>query len=73
MSKDLKLPRTGPSQNEVFLPDNSKLQSSSNPQLPFKQLTPKAREVDILPGLTKSLLSINKMSENEYLQKCKAR
>jgi hypothetical protein len=66
MSKDLNLPRTGLSQIEVFLPDNSKLQSSRKTQLPFQQLAPKPREADIIPGLTKSLLSINKMSENGY-------
>jgi hypothetical protein len=64
MSKDLNLPKTGPSQIEVFLPDGSKLQSSSKTQLPFDQLDPKAREADILPGLKKSLISVNKMSEN---------
>jgi hypothetical protein len=36
LSKDLNLPRTGPSQIEVFLPDNSKFQSSSKTQLPFE-------------------------------------
>jgi hypothetical protein len=66
ISKDLNLPRTGPSQIEVFLPDNSKLQSSSKTQLLFEQLTPKAREANILPRLSKSLMSVNKMSENGY-------
>jgi hypothetical protein len=66
MSEDLNLPKTGPSQIEVFLPDNSKLQSTSKTQLPFNQLDPKAREADILPGLKKSLISVNKMSENGY-------
>ena len=53
MSEDLNLPKTGPSQIEVFLPDDSKLQSTSKTQLPFDQLDPKVREADILPGLKK--------------------
>jgi hypothetical protein len=65
MSEDL-LPKTGLSRIEVFLPDNSKLQSTSNTQLPFNQLDPKAREANILPGLKKSLISVIKMSENGY-------
>ncbi len=64
MSEDLNLPKTGPSQIEVFLPDGLKLQSTSKTQLPFNQLDPKVREADILPGLKKSLISVNKMSEN---------
>jgi hypothetical protein len=57
ISKDLNIPRTSPSQIEVFLPDNSKLQSSSKTQLPFEQLIPKAKEANILPGLTKSVMN----------------
>jgi hypothetical protein len=65
MTEDLNLPKTGPSQIKVYLPEDTTLQSSrSKTQLPFKQLDPKAREADILPGLKKSLLSVNKMSEN---------
>jgi hypothetical protein len=66
MSEDLNLPKTGPSQIEVFLPDDSKLQSTSKTQLPFDQLDPKAREANILSGLKKSLISVNKMPENGY-------
>ena len=66
MTEDLNLLKTGPSLIKVFLPDDSKLQSLSKTQLPFEQLEPKAREADILPGLKKPLLSVNKMSENEY-------
>ncbi len=35
--------------------------------LPFEQLSKEARETHILPGLKKSLLSVNKMAENWYL------
>jgi hypothetical protein len=34
--------------------------------LPFEQLSKEAREAHILPGLKKSLLSVNKMAENGY-------
>ena len=34
--------------------------------LPFEQLSKKAKEAHILPGLKKSLLSVNKMAENGY-------
>jgi hypothetical protein len=35
--------------------------------LPFEQLSKKAREAHILPGLKKSLLSVNKMAKNGYI------
>jgi hypothetical protein len=54
------------SQIEVFLPDDLNLQSANKTQLLFEQLTLKAREADMLPGLTKSLMSVNKLSENRY-------
>ncbi len=66
MSEELNLPETGPSQITVYLPDDSTLQATSKTQLPFKQLSSEAREANILPGLTNSLLSINKMAENRY-------
>jgi hypothetical protein len=66
MSEELNLPETGPSQITVYLPDDSTLQASSKTQLPFEQLSSEAREANILPGLTKSLLSVNKMAENGY-------
>jgi hypothetical protein len=34
--------------------------------LPFEQLSKEAREAHILPGLKKSLLSVDKMAENGY-------
>ncbi len=58
MSEELNLPETGPSQITVYLPDDSTLQATSKTQLPFEQLSCEAREANILPGLTKSLLSI---------------
>ncbi len=61
------MPKTGTSQIRVYLPDNSTLQATNKTQLPFKQLSAEAREANILPGLTKSLLSVNKMAENRYI------
>ncbi len=62
MSKELDLPNTGPSNKEVYLPDNTKLTTANKILLPFEQLTKAAQEADILPGLKKSLASINKWS-----------
>jgi hypothetical protein len=39
---------------------------STKTKLPFKQLTESAREADILPGLKRLLLSVNKMAEEGY-------
>ena len=50
----------------MYLPDDSTLKATGAAQLPFKQLSDKAREANILPGLTKSLISVNKMVENGY-------
>jgi hypothetical protein len=66
MSEELNLPKTETAQITVYLPDDSTLQATSKTQLPFKQLSPEAREANILPRLTKSLLSVIKMSENGY-------
>ncbi len=64
MSEELNLPETGPSHITVYLSDDSTLQATRKTQLPFEQLSSEAREANILPGLTKSLLSVNKMAEN---------
>ena len=40
--------------------------ANTKTKLPFVQLTETAREVDILPGLKRSLFSINKMSKEGY-------
>ena len=66
MSEDLNLPKEGPSNKVVYLPNNAKLKTSQRTKLPFEDLTQAAREADILPGLKQSLLSVNKMSEEGY-------
>jgi hypothetical protein len=66
VTEGLNLPRTGASEITVFLPNDSTLKASGAAQLPFEQLSDEVREATILPGLTKSLLSVNKMAENGY-------
>ena len=66
VTEDLNLPRTGPSELTVYLPDDSTLKSIGTTQLPFEQLSTQARKANILPGLTKSLISVNKMAESGY-------
>ena len=66
VTEELNLPRTGPSELTVYLPDDSTLRANGTTQLPFEQLSANARKANILPGLTKSLISVNKMAENGY-------
>ncbi len=66
MSPELNLPNTGPSNKEVYLPDDTKLMMANKTLLPFEQLSRTAREAEVLPGLKKSLASINKWSEEGY-------
>ena len=54
MSKELKLPTLGQSNKSVYLPNNAKLTTSYKTQLPFGQMSDKAREADVLPGLKRS-------------------
>jgi hypothetical protein len=64
--EEMNLPKKGKSNKEVYLPDNTKLHVTYRTELPLKQLSQKAREVDILPGLKTPLLSVNKMAEEGY-------
>jgi hypothetical protein len=64
--EEINLPKKGKSDKEVYLPDNTKLQATYRTELPLEQLSQKAREADILPGLKTPLLSINKMAEEGY-------
>ena len=47
--ENMNLPKKGKSNKEVYLPDNTKLQAAYRTELPFKQLSNKAREVDTKP------------------------
>ncbi len=66
INNKLNLPKTGASKITVYLPDKSTLQTSNKTMLLFEQLSKEAREAHILPGLKKSLLSVNEMAENGY-------
>jgi hypothetical protein len=66
MSEELHLLVEGASNKTVFLQDNSQLITSTQTKLPFEQLSEAAREADNLPGLKRSLLSINRMAEEGY-------
>jgi hypothetical protein len=63
---EMNLPKKRKSNKEVFLPDNTTLHASYKTKLPFEQLTSKAREADILPGLKTPLVSIHKMAKEGY-------
>ncbi len=62
----MNLPIKGKSHKEVYLSDNTKLHASYKTELPFTQLTSRAREVDVLPGLKTPLMSVSKMAEEGY-------
>ncbi len=64
--ENMNLPRGGQSTKEVYLPDDTKLQATYRTQLPIKQLSDKAKEADILPGLTTPLISVNKLANKGY-------
>ena len=64
--ENMNLPKKGKSTKEVYLPDDTKLHATYKTELPFEQLSSKAREADILPGLKTPLISVNKMSEEGY-------
>ncbi len=66
ISEESDLPAEGQSQKTVHLPNGETMQTTNNMSLAFKQLTPKAREADVLPHLQQSFLSVHKMSDNEY-------
>jgi hypothetical protein len=66
ISEELKLPKLGQSNKSVYLSNNAKLMTLYKTQLPFEQLSDRAREADVLPGLKRSLMSINKTSQEGY-------
>ena len=66
ISEDMDLPKGGKSSKQVYLPDDTTLRTSTKTKLPFPKLSEAAQEADILPGLKRSLLSVNKMSEEGY-------
>jgi len=66
ISEDMNLPKGQKSNKQVYLPDDTILRTSTKTKLPFPNLSKAAREADILPGLKRSLLSVNKMAQEGY-------
>jgi hypothetical protein len=62
----MNLPKGQKSNKQVYLPDDTTLKTSTRTKLPFTNLSEAAREADILPGLKRSLMSVNKMSQEGY-------
>ena len=61
------LPITGPSSKVFYLPDGSSIQATHTTMLPFDLLSPKAKIVDVLPGLRpNSLVSVGKLADANY-------
>jgi hypothetical protein len=61
-----KLTNRGSIQQRSISTKHAKLRTSGQTKLPFDTLTNAAREADVLPGLKRPLLSVNKMSEDGY-------
>lgn len=55
-----------PSRTQVYLPDGSVIQGSVKGELPIPTLPTKARAIDVLPQLQKSLLSVGKLADEGY-------
>ena len=66
VSEEMNLPQEGKSNKQVYLPNDATLRTSTKTKLPFPSLSEAAREADILPGLKRSLMSVNKMVEEGY-------
>jgi hypothetical protein len=66
VSETMNLLKKGKLNKEVYLPDDTKLQATYRTELPFKQLSDKAREADILPGIKTPLTSVNKLAKEGY-------
>ena len=64
--EEMNLLRMGKSNKEVYLPDNTTLQATYCTELPLNQLSTRAREADIRPGLQTPLVSVNKMANEGY-------
>jgi hypothetical protein len=64
--ENMNLLKKGKSNKEVYLPEDTKLQATYRTELPFKQLSDKVREADILPGIKTLLISVNKLAKEGY-------
>ena len=66
-TESIDLAPTGiPSTKEVFLPDGSTIKGSETAKLPFPTLPERAKKVDVLPQLQKSLLSVGILADEGY-------
>ena len=63
ITEDMNLPKGQKSNKQVYLPDNTTRRTSTKTKLPFPNLSEAAQEADILPGLKRSLMSVNKMAQ----------
>jgi hypothetical protein len=63
ISENMNIPKGGKSDKQVYLPDNTTLRTLTKTKLPFSRLSEAAQEADVLPGLKRSLMSVNKMSD----------
>jgi hypothetical protein len=66
ISDKINLPNMGKSNKDVNLPNGLTLTTTTKTLHPFERMTTVAREALVLPGLKKSLASINKWSEEGY-------
>ena len=66
--EEMDMPKKGKSNKEVYLPDNTKLQATYRTELPLEQLSQKARETDILPGLKTPLVASTKCPKRDTQQ-----
>jgi hypothetical protein len=66
LSNSINLPNMGQLHEEVYFLDGSTLRTAHKTLLPFKQLSKAAQEAAVLPGIKKSLASVNKWAE-EYI------
>ena len=62
----MNLQKKGKLNKEVYLSDDTKLQATYRTELPFNQLSDKAREADIFPGIKTPFISVNKLAEEGY-------
>ena len=60
------LPETGRTSTTIYLPDDTTLKATTKVQPPIPELTSKARDAIVVPGLKRNLGSISKFSEAGY-------
>ena len=66
VTEEMDLPKMGTSNKMIYIPNDTTLKASEKAMLHFSQLSNKAGEADILPGLKRPLMSVNKMAKEDY-------